>query len=160
MPEAAPPNMVSTSPSDAFCCSANPRLLGCIFDSLSVHFSYRADETLALIIYEVRNTFGDALPFSYLAARRPGKIAHSGERPGGSPDRGQLSGRRRALTTGALLGAFAALPLVPLKVVATTHWEALRLWLKGVRLVPRLDAAAAKERNTCLASGKTHAYIA
>src|SRR6185295_2991345 len=71
-----------------------------------------------------------------------------------------FSGRRRALTTGALLGAFAALPLAPLKVVATTHWEALRLWLKGVRLVPRLDAAAAKERNTCLASGKTHAYIA
>lgn len=38
--------------------------------------------------------------------------------------------------------------------------EALRLWLMGVRLVPRLDAAAAKGRNTCLASGKTRAYIA
>ena len=28
-----------------------------------------------------------------------------------------------------------------LKVMAAIHWEALRLWLKGVRLVPRNDAA-------------------
>jgi len=28
-------------------------------------------------------------------------------------------------------------PLVTLKIVAAIHWEALRLWLKGARLVPR-----------------------
>ena len=51
-------------------------------------------------------------------------------------------GRRRALTTAALLRAFFALPLVTLKIVAAIHWEALRLWLKGARLAPRPNAAA------------------
>jgi hypothetical protein len=36
-----------------------------------------------------------------------------------------------------------ALPLVTLKIVAAIHWEALRLWLKGARLVPRPHAAGA-----------------
>ena len=36
-----------------------PRLLGYTFNPLSVYFCYRADGRLALIIYEVRNTFGD-----------------------------------------------------------------------------------------------------
>src|ERR1700712_4387078 len=35
-----------------------PRLLGYAFNPLSVYFCYRACE-LALVIYEVRNTFGD-----------------------------------------------------------------------------------------------------
>jgi DUF1365 family protein len=46
---------------------------------------------------------------------------------------GLVSGRRRALTTAALLRSFFALPLVTLKIVAAIHWEALRLWLKGAR---------------------------
>jgi len=28
-------------------------------------------------------------------------------------------------------------PAVTLKVIAAIHWEALRLWLKGLRLRPR-----------------------
>ena len=36
-----------------------PRLLGYTFNPLSVYFCYRADGDLALMIYEVRNTFGD-----------------------------------------------------------------------------------------------------
>jgi DUF1365 family protein len=34
----------------------------------------------------------------------------------------------------ALLAAFLSLPLITLKVTLAIHWEALRLWLKGVRL--------------------------
>ena len=30
-----------------------------------------------------------------------------------------------------------AFPLMTLKVVAGIHWEALRLWFKGVRLTPK-----------------------
>jgi DUF1365 family protein len=50
-------------------------------------------------------------------------------------------GRRRVLTTSTLLRSLFALPLVSFKIVAAIHWEALRLWLKGVRLVPRANAA-------------------
>jgi DUF1365 family protein len=49
-------------------------------------------------------------------------------------------GSRRALTSAALLAAWARFPLLTLKVVAAIHWEALRLWLKGMRMVPRPPA--------------------
>lgn len=51
-----------------------------------------------------------------------------------------LAGDRRDLTDGALLTAFAAFPLMTLKVVAGIHWEALKLWIKGMRLRPRPPA--------------------
>ena len=40
--------------------------------------------------------------------------------------------RRRPLSDAQLLRAFVAIPLVTLKTVAGIHWEALRLWLKGI----------------------------
>src|SRR5262249_28452361 len=68
-------------------------------------------------------------------------------------------GRRRALTTRALLRSFVALPLVTLKIIGAIHWEALRLWLKGARLVPRRDAATANAVDSRLANGESRAYI-
>ncbi len=43
-----------------------------------------------------------------------------------------LWGERRPLTNGALARAALTFPLLTWKVVAAIHWEALRLWLKGV----------------------------
>jgi DUF1365 family protein len=51
-------------------------------------------------------------------------------------------GRRRALTDGALLSAFLRMPLLGLKVVAGIHWEAAKIWRKGVRLRARPPAPA------------------
>jgi DUF1365 family protein len=48
-----------------------------------------------------------------------------------------LLGGRRDLTDLALLRAFVAVPAVTLKVIVAIHWEALRLWLKGLRFRPR-----------------------
>jgi DUF1365 family protein len=45
--------------------------------------------------------------------------------------RASMGGRRRPLTDRELLKAFAAHPLMTLKVVAAIHWHALRLWRKG-----------------------------
>jgi len=45
-----------------------------------------------------------------------------------------LSAERRALTDRALLGAFLRTPLLTMKVIAGIHWQALRLWWKGVPL--------------------------
>jgi DUF1365 family protein len=69
-----------------------------------------------------------------------------------------FNGRRRALTTAALLRSFCSLPLVTLKIVAAIHWEALRLWLKGARLVPRPNSVPAKPVNTVLAIGERNDY--
>jgi DUF1365 family protein len=153
-----------------------PRLFGYTFNPLSVYFCYRADGELTLLIYEVRNTFGDI--HSYVLPVKPGERSDAGIRqqqdklfyvspfiemamryhfrvtpPG---DRVKLriletdregpllsatfSGRRHALNSATLLRAFATLPLVTFKIMAAIHWEAVRLWLKGARLVPRPKA--------------------
>lgn len=70
-----------------------------------------------------------------------------------------FNGYRRSLTTAALVRSFVALPLVTFKIVAAIHWEALRLWVKGARLVPRPAAAAAHpDVNTGLASAERNDY--
>ena len=43
---------------------------------------------------------------------------------------------RRAATTPALMGVLARFPFMTLKVVAAIHFQALRLWLKRVPVVP------------------------
>ena len=170
-----------------------PRLLGYTFNPLSAYFCYRADGELALVIYEVRNTFGDI--HAYVLPIKPGELSAAGIRqqqdklfyvspfiemamryhfrvspPGQTvklrileTDRegpllaATFSGRRRALTTTALLRSLFALPLVTFKIVAAIHWEALRLWLKGGRLIPRPNAAPANT-HTALASGGRNDY--
>ena len=42
--------------------------------------------------------------------------------------------RREALTDRALLRLFLAIPFLTLKVVGGIHWEALKIWLKGVKI--------------------------
>lgn len=45
--------------------------------------------------------------------------------------------RKQALTDGALLRAFFAIPFLTLRVIGGIHWEALKIWLKRVRLRSR-----------------------
>ena len=43
-----------------------------------------------------------------------------------------ISGKPRAWSAGALLAAFLRMPFLTLGVVLRIHWQALKLWLKGV----------------------------
>lgn len=52
-----------------------------------------------------------------------------------------FSGKRRAISERALLGALAGHPLMTLKVTIGIHWQALRLWLKGVPVHRHIRAA-------------------
>ncbi|MDR6951510.1 DUF1365 family protein [Ancylobacter sp. 3268] len=47
---------------------------------------------------------------------------------------------RRPLTDGALARALVGYPLLTLKVIAGIHWEALRIWAKGIGPRPRPPA--------------------
>lgn len=155
-----------------------PRVLGYVFNPLSVYFCYAASGDLALLIYEVRNTFGEThsyvvpvqdappgrairqdqakefyvSPFMEMGTHYrfsispPGqdvtiRIVQTGEQ--GAMFAAAFSGRRRALTSRSLLAALFALPFLTFKVIAAIHWEAMRLWLKGVPYLPRL-----KQRET------------
>jgi uncharacterized protein len=167
-----------------------PRLLGYAFNPLSVYFGYRADGELALLIYEVRNTFGEihpyvlpvtsadisdagvrqqqdksfyVSPFIEMAMRYHFRVRPPGERVQlriletdreGPLLAATFNGSHRVLSTRELLRAFFGLPLVTLKIMAAIHWQALRLWLKGARLVPRNDAA----HKTGLADEKSNDY--
>jgi DUF1365 family protein len=55
-----------------------PRLLGYTFNPLSVYFCYRANGTLAMLIYEVRNTFGEI--HAYALPVGPDEISLAGIR--------------------------------------------------------------------------------
>ena len=155
-----------------------PRLLGYTFNPLSVYFCHRADGGLALLIYEVRNTFGDI--HSYVMPVQPGEASAAGIRqeqdklfyvspfidmamryhfrvsPPGDDVKVRIlendadgpllaatfNGNRRPLNGPTLAAMFAALPLVTFKIMAAIHWQALRLWIKGAKFVPRLARGA------------------
>lgn len=46
-------------------------------------------------------------------------------------------GQRKDLTTASVADAFLRIPLVTLKVVGGIHWEAMKLWFKGIRFFGR-----------------------
>lgn len=48
-----------------------------------------------------------------------------------------FNGRRRAFDDAGLVWLLLRFPLMTVKVIAAIHWQALRLWLRGARLVPR-----------------------
>jgi DUF1365 family protein len=56
--------------------------------------------------------------------------------------RASFAGTRQPLTDDSLLRALFAYPLMTLKVTAAIHWEALKLWAKGVPVFRHRAAAA------------------
>jgi DUF1365 family protein len=147
-----------------------PRVLGYVFNPLSVYFIHRAEGGLRAILWEVSNTFGErhsylipvddphaktirqtcakelhVSPFldmdmSYRFRVAPPEARTAVSIIGADKDGAMLvaamNGERRTLDDRQLLLAFARLPFMTVKVIAAIHWEALRIWLKGVKFRP------------------------
>jgi DUF1365 family protein len=158
-----------------------PRVLGSVFNPLSVYFCEAPDGRLQAILYEVNNTFGQRHSYLLKAGEDQADVRHGCEKrfyvspfndlrmtydfrvvpPGEFADDQPLSvridvkdaegllmtaafvGTREALTDKTLFSAWARHPLLMIKVLGSIHWEALKLWLKGMKLTPR---PAAPER--------------
>ncbi|HEX7777264.1 MAG TPA: DUF1365 domain-containing protein [Parvibaculum sp.] len=153
-----------------------PRVLGYVFNPLTVYFCLDAQGGLSALLYEVSNTFGErhcyvipvedasaqmvaqtcdkaffVSPFMAVEGRYHFKVQRPGERLAltiresdreGALLTASFAGTRQPFDDAALLKAFLTHPLLTLKVVGAIHWEALKLWVKGVPLRDRPSAPA------------------
>ena len=153
-----------------------PRILGYVFNPLSVYYCEDQDGRRQSVIYEVKNTFGDQHPYVLDARADQDGATRHGHKKGFfvSPFIGQdetyrftirqpgdrlalkirqetliatWSGQRRPLTDGQLLRLWAMHPLMTIKVMAAIHWQALKLWMKGARFRPYRGAYPDKATN-------------
>lgn len=140
-----------------------PRVLGYVFNPLSVYFCLDGEGNVAALVYEVSNTFGARV--SYVSAVRDGRIDGAAKSMLVSPfnrttgeyrfgfsateeemtvgvalhDLGKpvlktwFRARRHDLGDARILASVLAMPFMTLKVIAAIHYEALKLWLKGLR---------------------------
>jgi len=153
-----------------------PRTFGYAFNPISVYFCHRPDGTLAALIYQVHNTFGERHSYVLPAAEKDGGIRQACDKaffvspfmpmglryafhvappgetlvvaikasgPDGPMFHAALSGRRSDLTDGALLRAALSVPAIGLKTMAAIHWQAVKLFAKGVKFLGRGSAAPA-----------------
>lgn len=152
-----------------------PRILGKVFNPLSVFYIYGPDHHIGAVIYEVRNTFGEkhiytrkidpenvtsahikqeankafyVSPFidmdmRYFFTMSEPKETMSWRILEKKNDQPVLAatyfGRKNALKTSNLLRFFLQIPFLTWKILAGIHFEALRLWLKGLQVVPRTN---------------------
>lgn len=139
-----------------------PRVLGYVFNPVSFYWCYRRDGSLACMVAELNNTFGERLPevlrgpelryeqrkrlhvspffgldqsYEY-AFSQPGDDVwariHVRDDDGARPLTAVLHGRRVELSNRSLCRLLLRHPLQPLQVTALIHYQALRLWLKRV----------------------------
>jgi DUF1365 family protein len=146
---------------------ANARLLGHVFNPLSVFWCHDPDGSLRCVIAEVHNTHGErhcyllspgadgraqfakefyVSPFYPVDGQYVMRLPAPGERLAISvelrrgvdrPFVATVHGRRRAAGTGALLRAALRVPLATLTVAAQIRYQGIRLWARRLPVVPR-----------------------
>jgi DUF1365 family protein len=154
-----------------------PRVLGVTFKPVSFWYCHRADSSLAAIVVEVNNTFGErhcyllsgpdvvfgheleankvfhVSPFCRVVGSYRFRFMRTDMHPGGDDMRNQpartvaridhldelgvlirtsVSGELHPLSASRLRAAFFGMPMMTLSVIVRIHWQALRLWSKGV----------------------------
>jgi len=146
---------------------ANARVLGYVFNPISVFWCHRPDGALECVVVEVHNTYGDrhaylvrtddqhrartekrlyVSPFndvsgSYdLVLPEPDRVARVSvvlRRPGQDPFTATLVGRAVPATLATVLRTAVTRPLEPLVVAARIRSHGIRLWLRRLPIQPR-----------------------
>ena len=147
-----------------------PRILGYVFNPLSIFFVYNKWSKLVAILYEVKNTFGEqhtyifktdssnkqinnycskkffVSPFMDLSSKYFFKILIPGNKLSVVIDQRDQEGKllfasqdgiRSDLSSKNLLFSYFKHPLMTFKIITAIHFEALRLWLKGNKIVKK-----------------------
>jgi DUF1365 family protein len=146
---------------------ANARVLGHVFNPISIFWCHGANGALRAVIAEVHNTYGErhcyllhpdgagraraekeffVSPFnevdgSYrMSLPEPaGELAVAVvlERAGRKPFTATMTGVRRTATPRSILAAALAVPLAPLRVVLQIRWQGIKLWAGGLPIINR-----------------------
>jgi len=146
---------------------AMPRVLGTVFNPISVYWCHGPDGALGCTVVEVHNTYGDrhaylvrpdpdgraevdkqlyVSPFNDVSGRYRLTLPEPDDRlrvqvvldrPGQDPFVAGLTGRSLPLTTATVLRLAVTQPLEPLAVMARIRWHGIRLWLRRLPVQPR-----------------------
>ena len=146
-----------------------PRILGYVFNPLSVFYVYDKKDDLISILYEVKNTFGEqhtyifkvknnnilqhscskkfhVSPFIEMNCNYFFKILKPGEKISVIIDQYQSNekllyasqdGKRVDFTSAELIKSYLKHPLMTFKIISAIHFEAFKLWAKGIRFVKK-----------------------
>jgi DUF1365 family protein len=145
---------------------ANARTFGYVFNPISVYWCYSGEE-LTAVVAEVHNTYGGrhayvvrpdgngyaetdkqlyVSPFYPVDGHYAINVPEPGERVAvsvtlhrddGEPFSATMAGVRRPASVGSLVRVWWRYPLAPLRVSALIRWQGIRLWRRGVKVVPR-----------------------
>lgn len=147
-----------------------PRILGYVFNPLSVFYIYDIDETLKCILYEVKNTFGEqhtyifkvdneqnlyqhncskkfhVSPFIEMNCKYFFRLLKPGEKISVIIDQYQADekilyasqdGKKADFNTKELIKSYLRHPLMTFKIISAIHFEAFKLWAKGIKLIKK-----------------------
>jgi DUF1365 family protein len=145
----------------------NARVLGHVFNPLSVFWCHNADGTLRCVVAEVHNTHGErhcyllepgergrtetdkafyVSPFLTVDGRYRMSLSEPGERlsiqmelvqKGRRVFQASLTARRRPMTAASLVAMAVRHPLMTARVSALIRYQGVKLWLRRVPRVPR-----------------------
>jgi DUF1365 family protein len=147
-----------------------PRILGYVFNPLSVFYIYDVSEKLKYILYEVKNTFGEqhtyifkvnsdknlyqhncskrfhVSPFIEMNCKYFFRLLKPGEKISVIIDQYQTDekilyasqdGYRVDFNTKELIKSYLKHPLMTFKIILAIHFEAFKLWLKGIKFIKK-----------------------
>ena len=147
-----------------------PRILGYVFNPLSIFFIYDNNESLVSILYEVKNTFGEqhtyvfkiggenkliqnncskkfhVSPFIEMDCNYFFRILNPGDKLSIIIDQYDQQGKilfasqdgiRSDLTNKNLMNSYLKHPLMTFKIISAIHFEAFKLWIKGIKFVKK-----------------------
>jgi DUF1365 family protein len=146
---------------------ANARVLGYVFNPLTVYWCHRADDTLACVVAEVHNTYGQrhayllhtdergraqlpkefyVSPFYPVDGRYRMSLPEPDARlslsivlgrPDGDSFAATVHGRGVPATARALIGAAWRHPWSTAAIAGRIRWQGIKLYLRGLRIAPR-----------------------